>query len=155
MASTLSMPLKGEPLTELEIAQARESSRALSDFANTDPCVEVRLTRPNGEAVTACLPGRAVEMLGRVLDEMAKGNPTTLIPLHAELTTHEAAELLVVSRPHLIKLLEEGRLPYRMVGTHRRIRYVDLLVFLEHEKEARRKILIELAEESQRLGLYD
>jgi excisionase family DNA binding protein len=155
MGVPISMPLDGEPLTEEEIEMARESSKALDGFATDEARLRLIVTESNGEERCAVLPSRAAKMLSRLLKEMAEGRPVTLIPNHAELTTHQAADVLMVSRPHLIKLLGEGKIPYRCVGTHRRIRYVDLLAFIKQEKEARRLALIELAEESQRLGLYD
>lgn len=79
----------------------------------------------------------------------------TLIPSQAELTTSQAAELLHVSRPFLIKMLEQGLIPYRTVGTKRRIRYEDVRAYIEREKAARRETLKELAAYDQEIGLYD
>jgi excisionase family DNA binding protein len=84
---------------------------------------------------------------------MASGNAVTIVPVHAELTTQQAAELLNVSRPFMVKLLEEGRMPFRLVGTRRRVRFEDLARFRQRDDEERSKVMDELTAEAQRLGL--
>jgi 3,4-dihydroxy 2-butanone 4-phosphate synthase/GTP cyclohydrolase II len=79
-----------------------------------------------GKAAPTALPDQAFRLLKEVLEQMARGHVVSVTPLEAALTTQQAAELLGVSRPHLVKLLEEGALPYRMVGTHRRVALSDL-----------------------------
>ena len=86
---------------------------------------------------------------------MAQGHAISLVPMHAELTTQQAADALNVSRPFLVKLLESGALPHRKVGTHRRIRFEDLMRY-KHDIDRRRlDTLKRLTEESEALGLYD
>jgi len=75
------------------------------------------------------LPEAAVRMLMRILDEMAKGNEMMLVPVQAELTTQEAAHMLNISRPTLIQLLSDGKIAFRKVGTHRRVRCADLIAY--------------------------
>jgi excisionase family DNA binding protein len=109
-----------------EIDLAKESSRVLSPFRHKN--LKIQIPR-RGKPAEITLPASAVELLVSLLTEMASGNAITLIPIHAELTTQQAAELLNVSRPYLIKLLQDGELPFKKVGTHRRIRFSDLMVY--------------------------
>jgi len=89
----------------------------------------------------------------RILEEMAHGNAVTIIPVHAELTTQEAANMLNISRPSLIQLLEESKIEYRRVGTHRRVRFEALMRYKRQADEARKAALAELAAYDQELGI--
>lgn len=100
----------------------------------------------------ALTPG-LVEVLRTYLEPLARGEPVVVVPLEAELTTQQAADLLGISRPYLIRLLEEGKIPYRKVGTHRRIRAKDLLAYKEQSRRKGEEILDQLVEEAQELGL--
>ena len=99
------------------------------------------------------VPASAVRMFVRILEEMAKGNAVTLIPVHAELTTQEAADMLNISRPSLIQLLDEGKIDYRRVGTHRRVRFEALMKFKRQADADRKAALAELAAYDQELGI--
>ena len=95
------------------------------------------------------LPRQALTLLRDLLTEMAQGNAVTVVPTHAELTTQEAANLLNVSRPHLVKLLENKVLPFTKTGTHRRIRYQELMTYKQQRDEESRSALDELASQAQ------
>ncbi len=112
-----------------------------------------KLRSPSGEELE--LPRSVFEVLVRVVHEMARGNAVRILPVHAELTTQQAADLLGVSRPYLVGLLERGEIPFRKVGSHRRVRLDDLLVYKDKRDRERRSALNELAAESQELGLYE
>jgi excisionase family DNA binding protein len=99
------------------------------------------------------IPVPALRLLNEILKEMAKGNAVTLIPINAMLTTQEAADILNVSRPFLVGLLEAGKIPYQRLGTHRRISFKDLMAFKEKTDAAREEALRQLTEEAQELKM--
>lgn len=84
---------------------------------------------------------------------MANGNAVTIVPIRAELTTQQAADVLDVSRPFLVKLIEEGKIAWRLVGTHRRIKMADLMRYKDADDAERKAVFDELAAEAQKLGL--
>lgn len=131
-----------------EIEQAKISSRTLSKYADADR-VSLALKGSNGESDDLVLPGHVIQILLNVLSEMSKGNAISLVPYHQEVSTQEAANLLNVSRPFLVKLLEEGEIPFRKVGSHRRVLFQDILEYKERVNKARLDSLSKLAELSQ------
>ncbi|HEV7448390.1 MAG TPA: helix-turn-helix domain-containing protein [Steroidobacteraceae bacterium] len=142
-----------QPTQEVS-ALAADASRRLFRVvgaSQTDTCV-VRFESAPDEPLV--LPAAAVRLLGALLTELAKGNAVTLVPHHAELTTQEAADLLNVSRPFLIGLLEKGQLPHHKVGTHRRVRFADLMTYKRRRDAESESALRELAALSQEMKLY-
>jgi len=135
--------------SERDVRLARESSRRLSPYTKQD--LIVRITDGDGQEVE--LPAAAVELLVHLLAQMAEGNAITLMPIHAELTTQQAADLLGVSRPFLVKELDDRKIPYRKVGTHRRILFADLMAYKEKMDAQRHKILDELTKQAQELDM--
>src|SRR5258706_12765313 len=113
--------------TAAEAEVARESSKQLSRFKKQGLKAQLRPAGRGAEPVD--LPAPAVRLLLRILTEMGEGNAVTLLPVRAELTTQPAAEILNVSRPFLVRLLDAGKIPHRKVGTHRRIRFSDLMEY--------------------------
>ena len=111
--------------------------------------------QPEGEQaeVTITLPREALELFVEVLGYVASGNEVTIISQRAELTTRQAAELLNVSRPYLVGLLEAGKIPFRMVGTHRRIRFTDVMAYRQKDDARRDEVLAELTRQAEDLGL--
>ena len=139
--------------SEADAVLAKETSRVLvSHIRNSDP-MELRIPDDPSPEGMVKLPLSAARMLIRILEEMARGTAVTLIPVHAELTTQEAAEMLNISRPSLIQLLDEGKIDYRRVGTHRRVRFEGLMKYKRAAEAARRAALEELAAYDQELGI--
>lgn len=99
------------------------------------------------------LPSSVIRLLTEILTEMAQGNAVTLIPVHAELTTQQAADFLNVSRPFLVKLLEKRKIPFHKVGTHRRIAFRDLADYKRQIDADRLAVLDELSAQAQELGM--
>ena len=95
-----------------------------------------------------------MELLARVLAHMAAGQAVSVVPAHAELTTQQAANLLNVSRPFLIGLLDSGLIGYRKVGKHRRVRADSLLDYKRNDDQDRREAADELTELNREMGLY-
>ena len=134
--------------TAEDTALATDSSRIL---AKLKPETELTVHLDNGRSLI--LPKAATRLLARLLSEMAQGNAVTLIPVHAELTTQEAADYLGVSRPFLVSMLEAKTLPFYKVGTHRRVRFTDLKVFKEIRNRDRNATMQELADQAQELEM--
>lgn len=101
------------------------------------------------------LPKMVARLLVKILSEIAKGNAVTIVPVKAELTIREAAELLNISLHHMINLLERSQMPSHKVGTGRRIRLADLLAYKRKDVEERKAILDEMVALNQEMGLYD
>jgi len=149
-AASLRTPPPPTLPTELEAKLARESSRLLAACIGRGELARLKVIDGNQEVD---VPVSALRMLVDILAQMAEGNAVTIVPHHAELTTQQAADFLNVSRPHLVGLLERNELPYRKVGSHRRILFKDLVEFQQRSRVARKKALDELAAQAQELGM--
>ena len=126
------------PPTPQDAAIARVSGQALSRFAQARAPLKLRVT-DSEQMEPIELPAGAVSLLMEILEAMAAGRGVTIIPENAELSTVQAAEVLNVSRPFLIKLLEDGAIPHRKVGKHRRVRMEDVMSYkaaIDTEREA-------------------
>ena len=135
--------LPSEHDAELAATASRALARASKDS------LSVRLE--NGEELL--LPKAATRLLSHLLMEMGQGNAVTIIPIHAELTTQQAADYLNVSRPFFISLLESGAIAFHRVGTHRRVRFADLSQYKEQSDNQRRAALDALAALAQEEGM--
>jgi excisionase family DNA binding protein len=136
--------------SEDEARVARESSRQLASIIGRGNAAQLRVVDGEDEIT---VPFAALRMLMSVLAQMAEGRAVTVVPYDAELTTQQAADFLSVSRPHLVTLLKRGEIPYRKVGTHRRVRFEDLVAYRKKTYVQRSAALDELAEEAQELDL--
>lgn len=143
----------GQPASD-DVALAHEALVQVRRFLMDHPAgAEPVTVQVPGEPQALTVPRPAVDLLVRVLANMAAGRGVTVVPSHAELTTQQAAEILNVSRPFVIKLLDEQGIAYRTVGTHRRIRADSLLAYQRKDDAARRRDAGELAATTQELGL--
>lgn len=146
MPNTYEIP-SHKAVTEAKAALRRLAPLAVAEGATRHLSVSA-VGMEAERAVT--LPNQAFELFLEILGQMANGNAVTIIPIHAELTTQQAADLLNVSRPHLVGLLEAGTLPYRRVGTHRRLLAKDVLAYKGRDEARRREVLDELTADAQR-----
>ncbi len=136
--------------TDEEASLAAESSRLLAACVGIGERARLRLI--DGDA-DVTVPVSAIHMLVDILNQMAQGNAVSLVPVHAELTTQQAADLLNVSRPYMVKQLEAGEIPFHKLGRHRRIRFADLMAYKEQVDTAGREAADALTAEAQELGL--
>lgn len=136
--------------TEQEAKVALESSRLLAACIGRGESAQLRVIDGDQEIT---VPVSALRLLVDILAQMAEGNAVTIMPIHAELTTQQAADVLNVSRPHLISLLEKNELPFRKVGTHRRVLFKDLVAYQEGVRAERKQVLEALAQQAQELGM--
>lgn len=132
--------------------QAQEALRLLRSVKRRSKLVRV-VTGKEGQEVAVQVPREAFELFTQILAQMANGNAVTLVPVHAELTTQQAADMLNVSRPFVVRLLDEGSIPFRMVGTHRRVRAEDVIAYRQQSYEESKKALDELTKIAQDEGL--
>jgi len=154
MTEPISGEFKTVSPTEADAVLARESSRRLATHKlGRRSNIRIRLLDDSEEAEPISVPTSALRLFLQVLTEMSHGNTVTLMPSHAELTTQQAADLLNVSRPYLVKLLEENKIPFRAVGKYRRVRFDDLIAYKRKDDEARAKILDRLTSEAQEFGM--
>jgi len=110
------------------------------------------LLGPDGEQVP--LPQEVYRVLVEVVEAMREGKVITIVPRTQRLTTQEAADFLGISRPTLVKFLEDGRIPYDQPGRHRRILFTDLLAYQEKQREDRRAALDRMTEDASEAGIY-
>ncbi len=144
--------------TQQDVEMARSASSVLRAHAETLGLTEGSVGQlrvqvdADGDLIE--LPPMVTRLLQIVLEHMAAGHPISIMPLEAEMTTQQAADMLGVSRPFFIKLLEQGAVQHRKVGRHRRIRVADLLAYRKQNQAARSAALDELTQIGQELGDY-
>jgi excisionase family DNA binding protein len=136
-------------------ALAAESIRRLGRHVQEPHKLTLHVKGQKGPEAEFVLSAGAVQLLGTILTEVARGNSVAAVPVQAELTTQQAADLLNVSRPYLIKLLDEGKIPHHKSGSHRRIALRDVLDYKRNADERRERVLAELADLGQDLDSDD
>jgi excisionase family DNA binding protein len=134
--------------------KAARALRRINDYLAAGPgdSDEFEILVEGGGDHALVLPRQAVEMFAYILGAMARGQGVQILPLHAELTTQQAADLLNVSRPYLIGLLERGEIDFRLVGRHRRVRFDSVMEYRRHDDVRRREAVDELSQLGQELG---
>ncbi|MFP3495035.1 helix-turn-helix domain-containing protein [Pseudomonas sp. SIMBA_059] len=142
---------------EKEVEAAVQGQRELASLLSTKfETQRIDIFDKEDKPHTLVLPTSALRLLVDILGELAIGNAVKVVPVHAELTSQEAADLLNVSRPHLVKMLEEGAIPFTKTGRHRRIRFSDLMAFKQRRDEESQEAMEALAQQAQELGMgYD
>jgi excisionase family DNA binding protein len=115
---------------------------------------KLRLVGKGGESAVE-LPDAVYELLLQILEGMQQGKAITIVPVVQDLTTQQAAGMLGVSRPFFVKLLESGKLPFHLTGTHRRVYLKDLLAYKQYRDRERREALDRMAQEAEDAGIYD
>ena len=147
-------------VVEPALIDAPEEERAAISIVDQflEQAVDSERARPqlvgrDGKSIQ--LPSSVLNLLRATVHYLAKGQALTLVPIDKELTTQQAADLLNVSRPYLVKLLEQGEIPYTKTGTHRRIRFADVMAYKTHRDAQRAEALTELTRLNQEMGLYN
>nr|WP_235614116.1 excisionase family DNA-binding protein [Burkholderia pseudomallei] len=132
---------------------ARIAQRCIMEALDHSRAAAITLTTDKGEHPSVEVPPAALKLIGQLLGAMSEGRSITVMPANREFTTVEAAHFLNVSRPFVIKEIEEGRLPHRMVGTHRRIAFNDLVKYANTMREKQAAALERMADNARELGL--
>ncbi|MFC4374139.1 helix-turn-helix domain-containing protein [Nocardia halotolerans] len=139
---------------EIDTEVADRALRRVRDYLTSHPTDQIiRVAGETGAENALILPRSVVNMVAFVLAQAAEGQGVSIVPSHAELTTQQVADLLNVSRPFVVGLLESGEIPFRLVGTHRRIRYDDLKEYQRRSASLSRAAADELSDLGQELGI--
>jgi excisionase family DNA binding protein len=144
----LTRPSKKEQRTAMESYQALISS--LDRVSSDSPEIEIEETE---EKIR--IPLRALKLLAKILEVTSKGKPISIVPVATEMTTQASAEFLGCSRPHLVRLLEEGKIPFTMIGKHRRVKFEDLIEFKAKMKAEQKQRIIDMMRSDEESGMYD
>ncbi|MFD3462558.1 helix-turn-helix domain-containing protein [Nocardia fluminea] len=139
---------------EIDAEVAERALRRVRDYLTSHPADQIiSVAGETGAENALVLPRSVVNMVAFILAQAADGQGVSIVPSHAELTTQQVADLLNVSRPFVVGLLEAGEIPFRMVGTHRRIRYDDLEDYQRRSASRSRAAADELSDLGQELGI--
>ncbi len=141
---------------EVNAETAARALRRIKDYLQAHPhdTSDIELLVESGADDALVVPRPVVELVAHMLGQLAEGRGISVIPSQAELSTQQAADMLNVSRPYLIGLLESGKIRFRTVGRHRRVRFEDLMEYKRHDDLERRSAADALADLSQELDLY-
>lgn len=143
------------PLNAKDMEMVRVAERCIMASLDHSRAAVITLTTDTGEHPSVEVPPAALKLIGQLLSAMSEGRPVVLTSTVQEFTTVEAANFLNVSRPFVIKELESGRLPYRQVGSHRRIAMEDLMAYAQNMRARQTSALNRMADNARELGLDD
>lgn len=141
-------PTKAEQRTAIESYSVLSS--ILRNIEETDTEIEIEETKERLK-----LPYKALKLLGDILKSMGEGKPISIVPIATEVTTQKAAEIIGCSRPHLIKLLEDGKINFTKIGKHRRLLFEDVLKYKNEMKLEQKRNIIDIMNFDEEIGLYD
>lgn len=152
---TLEKVVKVTPpsLSAADIEMAQTAQRCIMQALDHSRAAQITLTTDTGEHPTVAVPPAALKLIGQVLGAMSERRSVSIIASDHELSTVEAANFLNVSRPFIIKEIEAGKLNHRMVGTHRRIEFSDLLAYAKEMRQHQEQALDRMADNARELGL--
>ena len=145
---TIKRPSKAEQLTAMKSYDALATM--LSEITDKNPEIEIEETKSKIK-----IPLKALHLLATILKETSLGRPVSIVPVATEVTTQAAAEIIGCSRPHIVKLLEEGKIKFTKVGKHRRIKYEDIMAYKKQMKNDQALLISQMMESDENLGLYD
>ena len=146
--ANISKPSKEEQRVAMESYDALVE--VLESLRKDNPEIEIEETQ---EKIR--IPLNALKLLAKILKATSQGKPISIVPIATEMTTQAAADLLGCSRPHLVKLLEEGEIEYTKIGKHRRVKFEDVMAYKKRMKSKQRELLINIMNADEESGLYD
>lgn len=141
-------PTKKEQLAAIESYSVLSS--IIPQLENESTEIEIEETKERVK-----IPLKAMKLLNDILKAMGEGKPISIVPIATEVTTQKAAEILGCSRPHLVKLLEDGEITFTKVGKHRRILFEDILNYKNNMKKKQKNQIIDMMNFDEEIGLYD
>lgn len=144
----ISKPSKEEQRVAMESYSAL--AEALEQLHTENPEIEIEETQDKIR-----IPLKALKLLAKILQVTSQGKPISIVPIATEMTTQAAADLIGCSRPHLVKLLEEGEIDYTKVGKHRRVKFEDVIEYKNRMKAKQQELLINIMRADEETGLYD
>lgn len=133
-----------------DVRLARETGRKIAAVIGQGETAQLCVHDGDDQFV---IPMRAMKLLAEILNQMAQGNAFVLMPVGYMLTTQQAADLLNVSRPYFVKLLEQGEIPFTKAGRHRRVKHGDLVAYMQKIDEESNEAMAALAEQAQELDM--
>ncbi len=140
-------PSKEEQITAIGSYNALVAT--LTSIKSDNPEIEIEETKEKIK-----IPLEALKLFAKILEAMSQGNPISIVPIATEMTTQAAAEFIGCSRPHFVKLLENGEIPFTKVGRHRRVRFEDIATYKEAMKKKQEDAIVRMMKSDEELGLY-